>query len=298
MEKTSLVLHRQDLEFTAITNGSAESSLPPILCLHGFPDLPATFRHQMKAFAEAGYYTICVTARGYEPSSQPSDKDYSLGTMVDDIFAWLDELNISKAHIVGHDWGAILAYIAAAKEPHRFCSLTTLAIPHPGRINQAIRKVPTQIIKSSYITFFQFYGIAEMVIKFRKWAFIKRLWKKWSPMYDLEEQEWEKIKHHMEQKGVLRAMLNYYRQNISLSVSINLKKNEMTSLKTIDVPTLALTGIQDACIDNRLYDLCFYEEDFPKGFRVEHIPDAGHFLHLEQPHIVNQLLLDWFDSLN
>ena len=80
MEETSLVLHRQDLEFTAITNGSAESSLPPILCLHGFPDLPATFRHQMKAFAEAGYYTICVTARGYEPSSQPSDKDYSLGT--------------------------------------------------------------------------------------------------------------------------------------------------------------------------------------------------------------------------
>ncbi|MCH2046625.1 MAG: alpha/beta hydrolase [Saprospiraceae bacterium] len=294
MEDTSLVLHHQDLEFTALTSGSADSSLPPILCLHGFPDLPWTFRHQMKAFAEAGYYTICVRARGYEPSSQPSNKDYSLGTMVTDIFAWLDELNLAKVHLVGHDWGAILAYLAAAKQPKRFYSLSTLAIPHLGRLTKAIRKVPSQIFKSSYITFFQFYGIAEMVIKFRKWAFIKRLWKKWSPTYTLEAEEWDKIRHCLEQKGVLKAMLSYYRQNMSLAVSIGLKKNEMASLKVVDVPTLALTGVEDGCVDSRLHDFCFHEEDFPKGYRVERIPNAGHFLHLEQPEIVNQLLLDWF----
>jgi len=214
--------------------------------------------------------------------------------MVSDLFAWLDELKASKVHLVGHDWGASIAYIAAATLPDRFCSLTTLSVPHVGRINRAIKHVPKQVFKSWYMIFFQMYGLAEITVRYKQWTFIKWLWKRWSPSYSLESEEWEKLINTLEQRGVLKAMLNYYRQNLSLLTSLGLKKDALNSLKTVPVPTLALTGEQDGCIDSKLYDFCFYERDFSRGYHVERISDAGHFLHLERPEIVNPLLLDWF----
>ena len=287
-------LANRELEFGAIACGRKENPGGPlVLCLHGFPDNARSFRFQLPALARAGYRAIAPTLRGYEPSSQPADKDYSLGALARDVLAWTDFLEEDQVHLIGHDWGAAITYLAGGMAPERFHSLTTIAVPHAARLAEGMRLVPNQAANSWYMMFFQLRGLAEIVLERKDWALIKWLWKNWSPDFDLSEAEWAELRSTFEAPGVKRAMLAYYRQNASPSVMLGLKTTEATSLTVIPVRTLAITGEDDGCMDTRLYDHVFLDEDFPKGFRVERIPGAGHFTHQEKPDEVNGLILDW-----
>jgi len=283
-----------ELRFDALACGFAENpGAPVVLCLHGFPDNARSFRFQLPALARAGYRVIAPTLRGYEPDSQPADGDYSLGALARDVLGWVDELHEQKVHLLGHDWGAAITYLAGALAPERFHSLMTIAVPHAARLTDGIRVVPRQLRNSWYMMFFQLRGIAEIAVERNDWALVRRLWKDWSPGYDLPEKEWISLRSTFEAPGVKRAMLGYYRQNASPGVMLGIKKSEATSLTTVPVRTLAITGADDGCMDTRLYDHVFLDEDFPRGVRVERIAQAGHFTHQEKPDAVNRLLLDW-----
>lgn len=264
-----------------------------MICLHGFPDNAGSFRFQLPVLAEAGYRVIAPTLRGYEPSSQPVDSDYSLGALARDVLAWMDDLGEERAHLVGHDWGAGIAYLAGALAPDRFHSLTTLAVPHSARLREGMRLVPSQLANSWYMMFFQLRGIAEIAIERNDWSLVKRLWKTWSPGFDLPQEEWTKLRATFSQPGVKRAMLGYYRQNAAPRILLGLKKTEAFEKTVVPVRTLAITGADDGCMDTRLYDHVFWDEDFPKGFRVERVVGAGHFAHQEKPDEINRLLLEW-----
>jgi pimeloyl-ACP methyl ester carboxylesterase len=289
-----LKLSNGTLEFSALTCGLQRNAARPlVLCLHGFPDNARSFRFQLPVLAEAGYRVIAPTMRGYEPTSQPDDNDYSFGALARDVIGWMDELGEDKVHLIGHDWGAGVAYTAGALAPERFHSLTTIAVPHAARLPDGIRQVPSQLAKSWYMMFFQLRGIAEYVVERNDWSLVKKLWKDWSPAFDMPDEEWASLRETFEAPGVKRAMLSYYRQNASPGVLLGFKKTEATTLTTVPVRTLAITGADDGCMDTRLYDHVFREEDFPKGFRVERIQGAGHFTHQEKPDEVNRLILDW-----
>ena len=289
-----LTLSRGSLEFSALGCGlEANKGGPLVLCLHGFPDNARSFRFQLPALAKAGYRAIAPTLRGYEPSSQPADEDYSFGALARDVVAWIDELGEDKVHLVGHDWGAGITYVAGAIAPGRFHSLATLAVPHSARLIEGMRAVPAQLLKSWYMMFFQLRGIAELAVERNDWALIRKLWKDWSPGFELPDEEWAGLRATFAAPGVKRAMLGYYRQNVSPAIMLGLKKTEATRLTTVPVRTLAITGADDGCMDTRLYDHVFSAEDFPNGFRVERIQGAGHFTHQEKPEEVNRLLLDW-----
>ena len=288
------VLSNGALEFTALTCGMKENEgRPLVVCLHGFPDNARSFRFQLPAMAKAGYRAMAPTLRGYEPSSQPQDEDYLLTTLARDVIAWSDDLGEDRVHLVGHDWGAAVAYMAGALAPTRFHSLTTLAVPHAARLPDGIREVPSQLVKSWYMMFFQLRGIAEFAVERNDWSLIKRLWKNWSPGFELPAEEWKSLRETFEAPGVKKAMLAYYRQNASPRVMLNLETTEAGSLTTVPVRTLAITGADDGCMDTRIYDHVFSDEDFPKGFRVERIENAGHFAHQERPEEINRLILAW-----
>ena len=104
------------------------------------PDCYHSFRHQLPFLADHGYRSVSVSLRGYEPSSQPSNGDYSLESIANDIIAFIDQLGEDKAHLIGHDWGAAITYTAGAQ--HRTLhSLATMAVPHSGRfVNEAFFK--------------------------------------------------------------------------------------------------------------------------------------------------------------
>ena len=173
----SIVLGRNDLRFTAYSAGKG----PVALCLHGFPDNARSFRCQFPVLVNAGYRVVAPTLRGYEQSSQPASGDYGIEQLARDVIAWIDDLGEERVHLIGHDWGAVITYVAGAMAPERFRSLTAIAIPHPARFTQVgIRKVPRQLLLSWYMMFFQLRGIAERAIRRSDWALIRRLWNTWS----------------------------------------------------------------------------------------------------------------------
>jgi pimeloyl-ACP methyl ester carboxylesterase len=242
---------------------------------------------------DAGFRAVAPTLRGYEPSCQPEDGDYHIVRMAEDVVGWIDDLDQERVHLVGHDWGAVIGYAAAALAPGRFRSLTTLAIPHPGRLQQeGIRKLPSQIRNSWYMLFFQLRGVADRVVEARDWAFIEKLWRDWSPGWELPAEELATVKETLGQPGVKKAALSYYRSMFDFR-SAAAKETARLLASEIRVPTLALTGALDGCMDTRLHDLAMKPEDFPAGLRVTRVEGAGHFLHQEKPEEVNRILLDW-----
>ena len=284
-----ITLRANGLSFSALAQGEGQ----PVLCLHGFPDHMRSYRFQLPALADAGYRAIAPLLRGYEPASQPADGDYHIVRMAEDVVAQVDALGSEPIHLVGHDWGAVIGYAAAALAPDRFRSLTTLAIPHPGRMQrEGLRAVPTQLRNSWYMLFFQLRGVADAVVERNDWAFVERLWRDWSPGWELPARELETVKRCLAAPGVKRAALGYYRAMFGLP---NQASRDTTRLLSGEIPvaTLALTGARDGCMDTRLHDVAMHEADFPAGLQVIRIEDAGHFLHQEKPEEVNALLLDW-----
>jgi pimeloyl-ACP methyl ester carboxylesterase len=284
----STTLHANGLEFSALAQGNG----PVVLCLHGFPDNQRSFRLQLPALAEAGYRALAPTLRGYEPSSQPDDGDYHIVRMAEDVVGWIDDLAEERVHLVGHDWGAVIGYAAAALAPERFHSLTTLAIPHPGGLQGALPKVPSQLRNSWYMLFFQLRGIADYAVERNDWALIEKLWRDWSPGWSPPPDELTAVKQTLALPGVKRAALGYYRAMFGIRGAAAKESRRLLESK-IEVRTLALTGALDGCMDTRLHDLAMRADDFPNGMRVERIDGAGHFLHQEKPSEVNPILLEW-----
>lgn len=300
----TITLNASGLAFSTLTCGKNEgndeqsndkNSQEVVICLHGFPDNNRSFRFQLPVLAKAGYYVIAPTMRGFEPSSQPDSEDYSLDALARDVMGWIDDLGVDKVHLIGHDWGAAVAYTAAALAPDRFHSITAIAVPHGGRmVTIGLRKLPSQLMKSWYMMFFQLRGVADMVVEHNDWALIKYLWRSWSPTFDLPAKEWGSLRGTFSLPGVKKAMLSYYRQNVPPSIMLGLKKGGMLALESVPVRTLAITGEIDGCIDTRLYDLVMLDKDFPEGLEVERIKNSGHFTHQENPDEVNALILNWF----
>ena len=289
IEQRKLTLAANGLQFSALEAGANND--PVVVCLHGFPDSPATFEPQIEPLVDAGYRVIAPTLRGYEPSSQPTNGDYSLDALADDVVGWLDDLDVTNAHLVGHDWGAVITYIAAARAPDRFRTATTLAVPSVTRIPEAVRRVPKQLLLSWYMTFFQLRGIAEAALTPSDWWLLRRLWHRWSPGYTIGDAHWAALREQFEQSGVPKAALAYYRQNASPPIMLGLKKTKAMRLNEVPVPTLIMNGAADGCMDRRMFHHAVQSTDFPAGVERIEVPGAGHFLHLERPDAVNTALL-------
>ena len=284
-----IVLRRGELTFSGLAMGTG----PAVLCLHGFPDDAQSFREQLPAFAAAGYRTVSMSLRGYEPGSQPDDGDYSLDAVAGDVAAWVDELDLGPVHFVGHDWGAAVAYVAGAQYPDRFRSLTAMAVPHAGRfVNETIR-FPRQLGRSWYMGFFQLRGIAERAVRRRDFALIRRLWRSWSPGWNMPASAQRSVLETFAAPGVVEAALGYYRA--ALAPRAFTPKVRAAARFQVRVPTLAITGERDGCIGPDVFEALTYDGDFAAGVEVRRVDSAGHFLHQERPAALNALLLDWFE---
>lgn len=275
------------LRFTA---RSAGTSGPIVLLLHGFPDNEGSFDMQLPALAAAGYRTVAVRMRGYELSSQPVDGDYRAARMAEDVLAWIDELGADKVHLVGHDWGSIIAQAAVAMAPERFASLALLAVPRLGPLGRLIRSDRGQFRRSLYGLFFQWRGVSDWWIRQANFAYLERLWRRWSPGWTMAQATLDAMKAVFAQPGVLAAALSYYRQNRDPGSAHLLRKS-------IEVPAMGLYGARDGCIGAGIFERAMPAADFPAGVHLHRIEGAGHFLHQEKPDEVNDLLVAWLEGL-
>lgn len=288
----TIKIEANGLTFSALACGEG----PVALCLHGFPDNLRSFRHQLPALADAGYRAIAPALRGYEPSSQPGPEvaHYHPMRVAADVIAWAE--SFGKVHLIGHDWGGIAAYQAAAERPELFHSLSVIAIPHTSALQQraTLRFLPSQLRKSWYIFFFQLRGLADHVVERNDFAFIKWLWREWSPGFTPEPGEMEAVVNTLSQPGVRHAALAYYRAMLSPGLADSKAMNARAK-QPIEVPTLAITGALDGCMDTRFFDHV-PDSIFPNGLRTERIEGAGHFAHQEDPKRVNAMLLAWLEQ--
>ena len=182
-----------------------------VICLHGFPDNIETFQHQIPLLVDAGYHVVVPVMRGYESSSVKLNQQYFLHQIAQDIVDWMDELSIPQAHVVGHDWGALTAWVMAGLVPNRITSMTSIAIPPLGRFQQALLKVPLQWVSSWYIGFFQLGKVADWVVQSNDWQLIRFFWRKWSPDWRVDEETIKGVISTLSQPGVKDAALGYYR---------------------------------------------------------------------------------------
>lgn len=264
----------------------------PVILLHGFPDSHHSWDEQLVALGDAGYRAIAPALRGYAASAIPDDGDYYLTTITGDVVGLMDALELPRAHLVGHDWGAAIGWLAIAQYPQRFVSFSSLAIPPLGGMLKAIRRYPMQLRNSWYMAFFQLRGLADHVVARNDFAFIEKLWRDWSPGWQWPAQNMERVKETFRQPGVPKAALGYYRHLFDWLAPESMQGQKLIRQR-IDLPVLVLQGRTDGCMDARLPAASVVPSQFTKGVKLEVVEGAGHFLHQEQPAAVNRLLLDF-----
>ena len=264
------------ISFSVIDAGSG----PGVLLLHGFPDSSYVWRNQISALTDAGFRVVAPDLRGFGESDKPEGVDaYTMGVLLSDVRGILRVLGLPRVHVVGHDWGAALAWMYAITKPDRVDRLVALSVGHPG--NFAPRSM-RQLQLSWYILLFQFPGLAEALIPRDDWRFLKG-WARGTGDLDRYQRD-------LGRPGALTAALNWYRAN-----DPPMRMLEPTpEFPKIDMPVLGVWGAKDAALtEESMVD----SEKFVGGpWRYERFDDAGHWLQLERPERLNGLLLEFLSS--
>lgn len=286
----AITTRRADLGVVDLAYLSAgEPGAPLAICLHGFPDSASTWRHLLPRLADAGYHAVAPYLRGYAPSGLASDGAYQTGAVAADAIALHDHLGGGPAVIIGHDWGALGTYGAAVGEPERWARVVTLAVPPGPVVAEAFFRYD-QLRLSWYMFFFQ-NPLAEMTVMNEDWAFIRSLWRDWSPGYDGTADVDDFIACCSDAPN-LSAALAYYRSMIGgVGLVDTYETLQAASLAAPPQPVLYLHGANDGCMMSQLGAQA--ADHLVDGSEVLIVEGTGHFLHLEKPGLVNDTILQF-----
>jgi len=279
-----------DLEFAYLTAGGDG---PLALCLHGFPDTPHTWRHLLPRLADSGYRAVAPFSRGYAPTGVPADGVYQTGALAADANALHDALGGDRdAVIIGHDWGAVATYGAAAHEPHRWARVVGMAVPPAGVVAAAFLTNVDQLQRSWYMFVFQ-HPLAELVVPANDFAFVERLWSQWSPGYD-PSTDLPYVRQSLADASNLQAALGYYRAALGNGpVDARFDDAQAATSHVPPQPTLYLHGRDDGAIGVEVAEAAAVMTADDEHVTIEVLDHCGHFLHLERPDAVNDRVVEF-----
>ena len=251
---------------------------PAVLLVHGFPDSRAVWRRQVGPLAEAGFRVITPDLRGFGASERPEGVDaYRVTELIGDLIELLDEHGIDRAHVVGHDWGAGIAWVLAALLPDRVASLAALSVGHP---NASRPRSLESREKAWYQLLFQFDEAEELLL--RDDARLLREWLADAPDADRYVEE-------LREPGALTARLGLYRANLHPRSEL-----EPRALPPVNAPTLGMWSTGERYLTEA--PMIRSGEYVTGPWRYERVEGASHWLQLDAPDRVNQLLLEHLRS--
>ena len=254
-----------------------EGDGPAVLLIHGFPDSSHVWRHQVRALTGAGMRTIAPDMRGFGESDRPEGvAEYRIGRSVRDMVAVLDGLGVERAHVIGHDCGAVVAWALAAAFPDRVDRLVAMSVGHPAALRE---RTMQQREKSWYMLLFQFEGVAEELLQRDDW----RLTRDWLH----GDGDIDRYVADLSRPGALTAALNWYRANVAPHRELE----ERPPLPPVRAPTLGLWSTRDNYLTE---DGMLRSESCVTGpWCYERIDGASHWLQLDAPDEVNALVLEF-----
>ena len=247
-----------------------------VVLLHGWPDSARLWRHQVPPLTEAGYRVIAPDLRGFGRSEKPDDvAAYRLPEAIADVVGILDAVGVERCHLVGHDWGAAVAWLVAALHPNRLRTLTALSVPHP-----AAPRTLRQREMAWYQLFFQFTGTAEEWLQHDDWALLREFLR--------GDGDVDQYVAELSRPGALTASLNWYRANLTVQPP----SAGATRLPNITVPTLAVWSDGDHYLDGERVRASAQFVD--AEWRYEQLAGPSHWIPLDAPEQVTALLIEWF----
>lgn len=248
---------------------------PCVLLLHGFPDSLQLWREVAPRLVAAGYRVVAVDQLGFGESDAPAGRHhYVIDRLVGDAAAVLGELDVTDpVHVIGHDWGAVVAWCLAMLRPELLRSAVAISVGHPREYALAGLE---QKRKGLYVLGWQFTGLAERWLVARDWSSLRH-WLRQHPDPDA-------CLRDLARPGRLTAGLNWYRSNLGSVLT--------RSWPPCRVPMLGLWSSEDHCLAED--QMARSARRMAAPWAYQRIAGAGHWLPLEQPERVAELAVDWF----
>jgi len=262
---------------------------PLVLLLHGFPEFWWSWRHQLTALGDAGMRVVAPDLRGYGGSDKPP-RGYDGYTLSSDVAGMIRALGASEAHLVGHDWGGLLAWAVATLHPAMVRTLTVVDMPHPIRLREALLRDPAQIRASAYIGFFQLPKAPELRLLKDDAAYVEELLRRWGGPGFPDPETAARCRAAMQISGVAHSSLEWYRWAVrSLTRPSGLRFQRLMD-HGVQAPVLQLHGALDGCL---LPSTAAGSGAWCHGgYRLDVLDGLGHFPHEESPDLVSRLIAE------
>jgi pimeloyl-ACP methyl ester carboxylesterase len=259
----------------------------PVILLHGFPEFYYGWKNQIPALMQAGFRVIVPDQRGYNLSDKPKGiSAYDVDILAEDIIGLFDHLEIQKAKLVGHDWGAVVAWTVAINHPERLEKLAILNVPHPDVMTDFVLHNPVQRKKSWYVFFFQIPWLVEWILSKNNFENLERMLTRSGLKNTFTTTDVLEYKKAWSQKGALTGMLNWYRSVIRRGLLSAFSKKKPA--RRVHVQTMMLWGKRDVALSSKMaqpsIDLCDEGE-------LTFFEKATHWVQHDASEEVNQKLI-------
>ncbi|HEV7657649.1 MAG TPA: alpha/beta hydrolase [Mycobacteriales bacterium] len=245
---------------------------PAVLLLHGFPENSGMWAGVTPALQEAGLRTVAPDQRGYSPGARPDGVEaYSIHHVVADALGLLDALGLRTAHVLGHDWGAVVAWNLAVRHPDRVATLTAVSVPHPAAHAAALRTDPEQQRRSEYLAVFRRPDSEQLLLA----DGARRLRRMFGPVPA------DEFVVPLTEPGALTGPLNWYRA---------MSRADIEGLGPVTVPTTYVWGTDDLAVSRVAAEDCAVHVTGP--YRFVELPGVSHWVPEQEPDVVADLALD------
>ncbi len=253
-------------------NVVVEGQGPDVLLIHGFPDSHKVWRKQIPALVAAGFRVIAPDLRGFGDSDAPTASgSYKIPVVLADLAGILDAVGATKVRLVGHDWGAVIGWQFALACPQRVDRYVAMSVGHPEAYP---RGGLAQLIKGYYVPILAS-PLGAAILKLGNWSLFK-----WMTNYPPELAQW---KADMARPGRMHAANGLYRENIGIIIPRHHGR--------VQVPVMGMWSSGDHTLSRKQMQISGQYVD--GAWRYEEVEGASHWLQLDRPQQVNDLLLEY-----